>query len=82
MVIRYDESIEIKCSIYTQLTLFFFFFKFVEITEIFDFYPYPRGKNASSSELSAVGKGSFLSCFSPIWLLSVVKLFVMGDLFL
>lgn len=61
---------------------FFFFFKFVEITEIFDFYPYPRGKNASSSELSAVGKGSFLSCFSPIWLLSVVKLFVMGDLFL
>lgn len=25
MVIRYNESIEIKCSIYTQLTLFFFF---------------------------------------------------------
>lgn len=65
MVIRYKKIIEIKCSICTQLT-HFLDFQFVEIIEIFDFHPYPRGKYARISEISAVGEGSFLSCFSPI----------------
>lgn len=70
-----------KCFICTQLT-YFSDFQFVEIIEIFVFHPDLRGKNASSSELSAVAEGGFLFCFSPIWLLSVVKLFAVGHLFL
>lgn len=81
MEIRYNEIIEMTYSICTQPT-HFLDFQFLEIIEIFDFHRYPRRKNASSSELSTVREGSFLSCFSPICLLSVVKLFAMGDLFL
>lgn len=70
-----------KCFVCTQLT-HFSDFQFVEIIEIFAFHPDPREKYASSSELSAIAEGSFLFCFSPIWLLSVVKLFAKGHLFL
>lgn len=53
-----------KCFICTQLT-HFSDFQFVEIIEIFAFHPDLRGKNVSSSELSAVAEGNFLFCSVP-----------------